>query len=66
VGDSTLAIAVNAPVVDVGEDAASVAVSPAEARAVALAISRGAVTVVLTPGAGPSRAGDPATAPQRR
>ena len=49
-GDSTLAIALDAPVVDVGTDAATVAVTPAEARAVALAISRGAVTVALTPG----------------
>lgn len=49
-GDSTLAIALDAPVVDVGTDAATVAVTPAEARAVALAVSRGAVTVALTPG----------------
>jgi pilus assembly protein CpaB len=49
-GDATLAIALDAPVVDVGTDAATVAVTPAEARAVALAISRGAVTVALTPG----------------
>jgi hypothetical protein len=48
--DSTLAIALDAPVVDVGTDAATVAVTPAEARAVALALSRGAVTVALTPG----------------
>lgn len=49
-GDSTLAIALDAAVVDVGTDAATVAVTPAEARAVALAMSRGAVTVALTPG----------------
>ena len=56
-GDSTLAVALDAPVVDVGPDAATVAVTPSEARAVALAVSRGAVTVALTPG--PGRGGGP-------
>ena len=62
VGDSTLAVALAAPVVDVGPEAATVAVTPSEARAVALAISRGAVTVALNPGPGAGAAAPPVSA----
>lgn len=45
--DPTFPVAVAALVVDVGPDAATVAVAPAEAVAVAFAASNGALTVVL-------------------
>lgn len=49
---TTLAIAADARVVDVGagEEAVTVAVSQDEARAVAYALAHGSVTVALTPG----------------
>ncbi len=53
-GDPTLALAVDAPVVEAGEDSASVAVSPEAARAVAYAVTHGTDTLALSPGAGPS------------
>jgi Flp pilus assembly protein CpaB len=49
-GGPTLAVAVDSPVVDVAQDAATVAVTPEEAKAVAFAVTTGAVTVTLTPG----------------
>lgn len=51
-GHPTLAVAVDAPVVDVGAESATVAVTPEEANAVAFALANGAVTVALTPGPG--------------
>lgn len=65
-GGPTLAVAVDAPVVDVGQDAATVAVTPEEAKAVAFAVATGAVTVTLTPGVAGAMAGVAgATARQR-
>ena len=58
-----LAVAVGAPVVEVGEDAVTVAVRPDEARSVAYAVANGTVTVALV--AGPQRnlvASTPSTA----
>lgn len=57
-GASTLAIAADAVVVDVGagDETITVAVSQEEARAVAYALAHGAVTVVLTPGLSPAPA----------
>lgn len=49
-GDPTLALAVDVPVVEAGEDSASVAVSPEAARAVAYAVAHGSVTLALSPG----------------
>ncbi|MGH9226567.1 MAG: hypothetical protein ACRD2W_22910, partial [Acidimicrobiales bacterium] len=51
-----LAIAVDAPVVDVGDGSVTVAVRPEEARSVAFALANGSVTVALTPGPGPASA----------
>ena len=45
--DSTLAVAVDAPVVDVGPDAATIAVRTSDAPGVAYALATGAVTLVL-------------------
>jgi Flp pilus assembly protein CpaB len=57
-GASTLAIAADAVVVDVGatDETVTVAVSQEEARAVAYAVAHGAVTVALTPGLAPPAA----------
>lgn len=49
-GNPTLTVAVDAPVVDVATESATVAVSPEEAKSVAFALANGAVTVALTPG----------------
>jgi Flp pilus assembly protein CpaB len=50
-GDPTLTVAVDALVVDVGPDSATVAVTPEQAKAVAFAVSHGTITVAITPGA---------------
>ena len=50
-GDATLTVAADALVVDAGEDAATVAVTPEEAKAVAFAVSHGTITLAVTPGA---------------
>ncbi|MFN2502941.1 MAG: Flp pilus assembly protein CpaB [Acidimicrobiales bacterium] len=51
-GEPTLAVALDALVVDAGTESATLAVSPEEARAVAFAVTHGTVTVTLTPGLG--------------
>lgn len=58
--EPTFPVAVAAPVVDVGREAVTVAVHPEDAKAVAFAVGRGAVTLTLTtpgserePGRGP-------------
>jgi len=51
-GQPVLAIAVEAAVVDVGEDSVTVAVRPEEAKSVAYALANGSVTLALTPGPG--------------
>ncbi len=51
-GEPALAVALEALVVDVGEDAATVAVSPEEARALAVAVTQGTITLAVTPGLG--------------
>lgn len=70
-GDPTLTVAVDALVVDVGADSATVAVTPEQAKAVAFAVSHGTITVAITPGARGQRnevASTPSTAapPSRR
>lgn len=67
-GEPTFPVAMAAPVVDVGDEAVTVAVHPAEAKAVAFAIGHGAVTLTLTtPGNGqePARAPPPPPPPGR-
>ena len=46
--EPTFPVAVNAPVIDVGGDAVTIAVDPEEAKRVAFATAHGAVTVVLS------------------
>jgi Flp pilus assembly protein CpaB len=46
-GEPTVEVAVGAPVVDVGEESATVAVAPEEARRVAFALAAGAVALVV-------------------
>jgi len=54
-GDPTFPVALAAPVVDVGQESATVAVTPSEAAKVAYAVVRGAVTLAVTAGpAGPA------------
>jgi Flp pilus assembly protein CpaB len=48
VEDPTVAVATQALVVDVGADAASVAVSPEEAKRVAFAVTQGTVTLAIS------------------
>ncbi len=55
-GHPTVALALDAPVVAAGDDSASVAVSPEEARAVAFAVAHGSLTLALAPGAAPAPA----------
>jgi pilus assembly protein CpaB len=50
-GEPTLAVAADALVVDVGEDSATVAVTPQESRSLAFAVAHGTITLALTPGA---------------
>ena len=59
-GEPTLAVATAALVVDVGEDSATVAVSPEEARRVAFAVAHGVVTLVVAPVAPVSGTSTPA------
>ncbi|MBA3267919.1 MAG: Flp pilus assembly protein CpaB [Acidimicrobiia bacterium] len=47
-GDPAFAVALRASVVDVGEDSATVAVTPAEATRVVYAVSHGAVSLAIT------------------
>ena len=47
--EPTFAVARSAQVLDVGEESVTVAVTPEEAARVAMAVSRGTVTVALTP-----------------
>jgi Flp pilus assembly protein CpaB len=54
-GDATSAVATGALVVDVGDDAVTVAVAPDEARRVASAVAHGLVTLAL---AAPPDAGE--------
>ena len=65
-----LAVAIEAPVVDVGQESVTVAVRPEEARSVAFAVANGTVTVALTPGpgsgSGSASASSPAAAPAAR
>jgi len=49
-GDPTFPVAEEAPVVDVGSESVTVAVTPAEASRVAYAVARGAVTLVVSAG----------------
>jgi len=56
-GEPTFAVAVAASVVDVGEESATVAVTPAEAAKVVYAVSHGAVALAIT--AGPDNAPAP-------
>ena len=68
-GATTLAIAADAVVVDVGAggESVTVAVSQEEARAVAYAVAHGSVTVTLTPGVPrPASAHPPPAAPLRQ
>lgn len=54
-GEPAFPVALAAPVVDVGEESATVGVSPAEAAKVAFAVTHGAVSLAVTAGpAGPS------------
>ena len=52
--EPTVEVAVGALVVDVGEESATVAVAPDEARRVAFALSAGAVTLALRSGGAPA------------
>ncbi|MFN2607282.1 MAG: Flp pilus assembly protein CpaB [Acidimicrobiales bacterium] len=51
-GDPTFPVALGAPVVDVASEAATLAVTPAEATKVAFAVAHGAVSIAVTPGPG--------------
>jgi Flp pilus assembly protein CpaB len=70
--DPTFAVAEAALVVDVGPEAASVAVGPEEAKRVAFAVAGGTVTLVVTtevtpsPGPAPKTPSTPMTAPLAR
>ena len=67
-GEPTLAVATASPVVDVGTDTATVAVTPEEARHVAFAVTHGTVTLAVTPGSGSEERGErpapPAASPR--
>ena len=59
-GDPTFAVAVAALVVDVGEDSATVAVGPQEAKRVAFAVAHGVVTLAVVPAGALSGTSTPA------
>lgn len=63
-GEPTFAVATAALVVDVGEDSATVAVGPDEARRVAFAVTQGTVTLAVAPVSAASTPAAPAPTPR--